>query len=168
MILDIKKADTTRVCEISKVINETWRDCYKGWISAEDLQHYTDMSYRERSTLEGMSNWREYYVMSCDKEIVAICGVEQSRERDLRDGYCTILQLYVLPEYQKIGLGKKLLSHTLREMRKKGYKNALLWTQVINAPARRFYEKIGFVSGITEKGTMFKKPLDIVRYTIEL
>ena len=130
MRIEIKKADTTRVYEISKVINETWQSCYKDMLTAEEM------------------------IMS--------------RESDLVHGYCSILQLYVLPEFQNKGLGKKLLSHTLREMRRKGYKNALLWTQAQNDAARRFYERIGFVSDTKGVGTMFKKPIDIIRYVIEL
>lgn len=168
MRIEIKKADITRIYEISKVINETWRECYKEWLCAEDMRKFTDMKFREDHTLEGMNNGREYYLMTCDNEVVGICGSEQSRESDLLHGYCSILQLYVLPEFQNMGLGKKLLSHTLREMRKKGYKNALLWTQANNAAARRFYERIGFVCDTKGKGTMFKNPIDIVRYVIEL
>ncbi len=168
MRIEIKKADTTRVYEISKVINETWQSCYKDMLTAEDIKKYTDTAFREKHTMEGMNNGREYFLINCDDEVVGICSTEQSRESDLVHGYCSILQLYVLPEFQNKGLGKKLLSHTLREMRRKGYKNALLWTQAQNAAARRFYERIGFVSDTKGVGTMFKKPIDIVRYVIEL
>ena len=74
--------------------------------------------------------------------------------------------LYVLPEWQHKGIGKKLLSHTLRKMRGKGYKSAVLDTAEKNISARKFYEKFGF----TERKTFVSRKFDEVTrviYTID-
>ena len=55
-----------------------------------------------------------------------------------------VILLYVAPEKQRNGNGKKLLMYSLREFRKKGYKGAVLETAELNANARKFYEKFGF------------------------
>lgn len=83
------------------------------------------------------------FVQLVDREPIAFCAV---REGTLRPfvGWAYIKDLYVSPDWQGRGFGKKLLMHTLRTMRSKGYMNAVLDCAEDNAGARRFYEKFGF------------------------
>jgi len=55
-----------------------------------------------------------------------------------REGW--IDHLYIAPEHQRRGLGSRLLGHAMR-----GLPSCRLWTFQCNAPARRFYEKHGFL-----------------------
>lgn len=83
------------------------------------------------------------FVQLIDRVPIAFCTV---RERNIKPfiGYAYIKDLYVLPEWQRKGYGKKLLMHTLRTMRGKGYMNAILETAKDNERARKFYERFGF------------------------
>ncbi len=83
------------------------------------------------------------FVQLIDRAPMAFCAV---RERNIKPfiGYAFIKDLYVLPEWQSKGFGKKLLMHTLRTMRGNGYMNAVLECAEDNARARKFYEKFGF------------------------
>ena len=83
------------------------------------------------------------FVLLWDKEPVAFCAARDCGRKPFL-GYAMISDLYVLPEYQQKGNGRKLLSHTLRRLRADGYLNAMLETADDNAKARRFYEKFGF------------------------
>lgn len=86
---------------------------------------------------------RDIFVMMCDRNIIAYCAAQSCSIKQFND--CVeIKDLYVLPEHQRKGCGKKLLSHTLRKMRVKGYMHAFLYTAENNTNARRFYEKFGF------------------------
>lgn len=85
------------------------------------------------------------FVLLWDKEPVAFCAARDCVRRPFL-GYAMISDLYVLPEYQQRGNGRKLLSHTLRKLRADGYLNAMLETTDDNAKARRFYEKFGFTA----------------------
>lgn len=69
-------------------------------------------------------------------------------------------QLYVLPEWQAQGVGSKLLGHAKR-LRPDGLQ---LWTFASNAPARRFYEDRGFVSGEETDGADNEEHAPDVRY----
>ena len=51
--------------------------------------------------------------------------------------------LYVLPEAQGLGIGKELLRTVGAALRAKGLQAAWLRVLSDNAPARRFYEKLG-------------------------
>ena len=55
------------------------------------------------------------------------------------DGY--IQDLVVLPEYRKLGIGKKIVTTLIRECRKKG----LGWIGLVSQPGcDRFYSDLGF------------------------
>lgn len=74
---------------------------------------------------------------------IAFCAV---RERNTKPflGYAYIKDLYVLPERQGRGIGKKLLTHTLTRIREKGFLHAVLECSESNTGAQRFYERFGF------------------------
>lgn len=86
---------------------------------------------------------RTVFVLLCDKEPVAFCAAKECTRKPFF-GYAVISDLYVLPEYQRKGNGRKLLSHTLRKLKADGYLNVMLETANDNTQARRFYEKFGF------------------------
>lgn len=83
------------------------------------------------------------FVQLIDKEPIAFCAVRECHEKPFV-GYAYIRDLYVMPQWQNKGYGKKLLMHTLRTMRNSGYMNAVLQTADSNSGARRFYERFGF------------------------
>lgn len=83
------------------------------------------------------------FVQLIDREPIAFCAVRECHEKPFV-GYAYIKDLYVLPQWQNKGFGKKLLMHTLRAMRNSGYMNAVLQTSDSNSGARRFYERFGF------------------------
>lgn len=83
------------------------------------------------------------FVQLIDRVPIAFCTVRESNLKPFI-GYAYIKDLYVLPEHQGKGFGKKLLMHTLRTMRGMGYMNAVLETAENNEQARKFYKKFGF------------------------
>ncbi len=92
---------------------------------------------------EFLDDRQSVFVQLIDRVPIAYCAV---RERNIKPfvGYAYIKDLYVRPDWQSKGYGKKLLMHTLRTMRQNGYMNAVLETAEGNEGARRFYEKFGF------------------------
>jgi ribosomal protein S18 acetylase RimI-like enzyme len=53
-----------------------------------------------------------------------------------------IYTLYVLPEFQERGIGRRLLTATFTAMASKGYDHSFLWVLRDN-PSRYFYERVG-------------------------
>lgn len=164
MRIDIRPAALSDVEGMSRVLDKAWRESYKDIFSAERIAAYTG-EYRRRSFTELIESGRDVFVLLADGEVIAVCAARTCAEKPF-EGYAEIMLLYVLPEWQRKGMGKKLLSHTLRKMRGKGYKSAVLDTAEQNAPARRFYEKFGF----TERKTAVSRKFDDVTrviYTID-
>ena len=54
-----------------------------------------------------------------------------------------VYEIYLIPEYQGIGLGRKLFSDALAELRRRSYKGTAVWVLSDNYPAMNFYSNAG-------------------------
>jgi ribosomal protein S18 acetylase RimI-like enzyme len=54
-----------------------------------------------------------------------------------------IYELYLAPEYQGIGLGRRLFSAACSDLARRGLAPVLVWVLADNQPARGFYERLG-------------------------
>lgn len=54
-----------------------------------------------------------------------------------------VFELYLLPEYQGLGFGRRLFEAALAELRRGGYRNAVVWTLKDNDRAIAFYNACG-------------------------
>lgn len=164
MRIDIRPAALPDVEGMSQVLDKAWRENYKDVFSQEQIAAYTG-GYRRESFTRLINDGKDVFVLLCDGEITAVCAAQTCTEKPF-EGYAEIMLLYVLPEWQHKGLGKKLLSHTLRKMRGKGYKSAVLDTAEKNLSARRFYEKFGFAERKTAVSRKFDDVTRVI-YTID-
>ena len=57
-----------------------------------------------------------------------------------------------------------MMQHVLSEMKKDGYNEVMLWVFEKNIPARRFYEKHGFV--FTDKRKEFCNAVEVMYYQV--
>lgn len=72
----------------------------------------------------------------------------------------------VLPEYQGIGLGKRLMEMAMAFFRERGYASAYLWTVDELPVAAALYRRHGFVRTEEKPSTAFGKPLREQRYDL--
>jgi N-acetylglutamate synthase-like GNAT family acetyltransferase len=74
----------------------------------------------------------------------------------------------VLPEYQGIGLGKRLMELFMEFLRRRGYRSAYLWTVNELPVAAALYRRHGFRPTEEKPSTAFGKPLREMRYDLFL
>lgn len=92
-------------------------------------------------------------VAEVDKNVVGYIqghGYESLYQKSLLD----IMALSILPEYQKVGIGKMLITK-IESLAKKNYSGLRLVTRSSRLDAHKFYEKVGFKEQKTQKN--FKK-----------
>lgn len=106
-------------------------------------EHSPRFDSETRYLTELLEERQSVFVQLVDRVPISFCAVKEGTARPFV-GWAYVKDLYVLPEWQSKGYGKKLLMHALRTMRGKGYMNAVLRTSENNSRARRFYEKFGF------------------------
>lgn len=100
----------------------------------------------------------------CDKNVRGFCVCETT---PIPDG-CEITALYIDEGYRGIGLGRKLLSFVLREMRAKNKKTAFLWLDSQNVRAADFFKKIGFECDGKQRHSISAKDGCEMRYRIDI
>ena len=129
----------------ARVHVDSWRSTYAGIVPAEYL---AGLSYRNRESL-----WRDlltadrpgtsYFVAETeDGDIVGFASAGPEREGD-RVYQGELYAIYILEEYQRMGLGHRLFSHVTRGLLADGFNSLLLWVLEDNRHACRFYESLG-------------------------
>ena len=59
---------------------------------------------------------------------------------------CELCRMYRAPQYRGRGLGYRMLEHSVREARERGYKEIYLKTASVLVEAISLYERAGFIT----------------------
>ncbi len=143
----IREARLADAGAIARVHIDTWRTAYAGIIPASFL---AGMSYQAREERwidilavqrPAMSN----FVAEVDRGTVAgFAG--GGPERDGTPTYQgELYAAYLLPQYQRRGLGRSLVTAVAQHLLQHDFISMLVWVLADNHPAHRFYESLGGV-----------------------
>ena len=131
----IEKADINCVNDILQVINISNREMYQ---SITPQEHFKD-PYLSLDKLLQNFNKMIFYVYKCQSEIVAVVALEvESMEVG------KIHSLYVLPQYQKKGIGTALVTYLEKVAQGIGLRKLKLHVGEQAYWATNFYRKSGY------------------------
>jgi ribosomal protein S18 acetylase RimI-like enzyme len=154
----IRRAGIIDAPKVAEIYVETWRDAYPGMLPDRVL---IGMS-RERQ----LRAWRRSICDPAQSVLLA----EETSGLAMGFGSCgatrhpslpfsgEIYTLYVSPDYQRRGVGSMLLTALLRELRRQGYRSAVIWALADN-PSRFFYEAMGGLPVAESAETLWGKRL---------
>lgn len=142
MRIDIRPAVLSDIEGMSRVVDACWKTNFSEFMPHCVIERLTG-EHRRASFSRQFADGAVVYVLLVDGIITALSAGMAFADKPFDDCF-EIVQLYVLPEKQHSGLGKKLLMYTLREARKSGFMSAILETAAENTKARAFYERFGF------------------------
>ena len=133
-----KPADTTALAALHR---DAWRYAYRGIIPGISLERMI--------ARRGPASWRRMHrlgrralVLEFDNRVAGYATFGPCRTRSLaRRG--EIYELYVRPEFQGIGFGKRLFGEARRHLRARGLVGLLVWALAGNDLACRFYMALG-------------------------
>lgn len=141
----IRKAKPEDAYWIAFVNTHTWYETYKWLIPEKILKARVDsINERAEKTREFIETGKNYLVIESleTKEIIWMLIYWPSRNGAYPNSG-EIIAIYVLPQYQKIGLGKKLFLAWISELINLWYSNMIInvlrWNNTIN-----FYKKYGW------------------------
>ena len=90
----------------------------------------------------------------CGTALLEASGIARDRRTDRLVGFSVVTevakrqghlaQIAVLPELQRVGVGRALLSHSLAKLRAAGYETLTLMVSRGNERAQKLYESLGF------------------------
>jgi ribosomal protein S18 acetylase RimI-like enzyme len=139
--ITIRQADPADAPAIARLDVDTWRAAYAGVLSSSYL---VGLSERRRE-----AGWRSVILHEPRDVRVAVdggggllgfgsCGPCRGERRFTGE----VFTLYVGPDWQNHGIGRRLLYALFRRLAAAGYGSAIVWVLRDN-PSRFFYERLG-------------------------
>lgn len=143
----IRPAQQVDAEAISMVHIRTWQHAYADIFPPERLIELSD-TYSARA-----DHWREYLVYSESLPVVYVAETAGAgvvgfagagKQTDPAYGYDGELYvLYILPDFQRMGIGRALFWAAAAALYREGFDSLLLWALVQNRSAQKFYESVG-------------------------
>lgn len=146
MITDrIRVARLEDASTITHVHIESWRTTYKGIVPDDFL---AALSYEQRT-----KTWKQrlrtsdphifmYVAVDEQEQVVGFVNGGKPQQADESEYSGELYAIYLLKEYQELGLGRMLVQKLAESMRHAGMDTMFLWV-VKDNPACYFYESLG-------------------------
>ena len=139
--ISIRRARPEDANDLSGVFDETWREAYQGILPAIALERM--ISRRgPRWWLQTIGRGRPLVVLDVGDNVVGYVAYGRCRDRSLpADG--EIDELYLSPQYQGLGFGKRLFKAVRNDLEDRGAKRVAVWSLSDNERACAFYRRMG-------------------------
>jgi ribosomal protein S18 acetylase RimI-like enzyme len=126
---------------LAEVHREAWRYAYAGIIPGLTLER---MIARRGPTWWGRMHARGFHalVVDCGGTLAGYATLGRGRAPG-RQGSGEIYELYLRPEFQGCGLGRRLFAEARRELARHGLRRLTVWALSENEIACRFYRAMG-------------------------
>jgi aminoglycoside 6'-N-acetyltransferase I len=133
--LEIEQLSINILKQLTELVLEFWRDC----VFEEEFENYKKLIDSEYEVC-----------FLCKQNENYIAFIHVSSRHDYVEGATKlpaayIEGIYVMPNYQKQGIAKKMLSFVENWANEKGYKQLASDTVITNFGSIEFHKKIGFV-----------------------
>ena len=144
----IRPAVAADAAAIGRIYVETWRTTYAGMLPDRVLVGMSEERQRMRWAQWFQRPGAEFALVAHDRGAGSIgfvsCG--PARARPLAPagvkGAGEVFTLYVLPDFQGRGVGRRLLGGAFQGLADRRFGSAVVWVLAAN-PARFFYEALG-------------------------
>ena len=140
-VITIRGAKASDAESIAAVHDAAWRDAYRGIIPGRELEKMV--------ARRGPRWWRtailrgtRLCVLDFDDTIGGYASYGRNRVPSLPFGG-EIFELYLAPEFQGLGFGKRLFKAARRDLAEHGFTSVLVWALSDNDRALAFYERLG-------------------------
>jgi ribosomal protein S18 acetylase RimI-like enzyme len=128
---------------ISRIAHVTWNNTYSDTIALENRKEFLERAYKPENLATAINvpgHW--FYVAQMDGEIIGFGHFLQRYHRT--QPRAELVRLYVLPDYQGLGVGRKILRTGFAALAQAGIEQCIVSVQETNKLARKFYERHGF------------------------
>lgn len=138
----VRPAVPDDAASLAQVFRETWNASYRGLLPDDlfrELPAECTSPYWRQTLVDSGGDLRVFAAADEDDDAVGLAAAGPDRFGE--DGRAEIYTLYVLPGYQRRGLGRRLMGASFRAMRDAGYRSAVVWT-LAHHGSRGFYERL--------------------------
>ncbi|HVG51852.1 MAG TPA: GNAT family N-acetyltransferase, partial [Xanthobacteraceae bacterium] len=140
-LIEIRRAKASDAAAIAVAHDDAWRTTYRGVIPGPELEKLVQR--RGAAWWDGaIRKGSRVSILQFGEEIAGYANYGRNRARSLTyDG--EIYELYLRPEYQGVGFGRRLFTSARRDLAQSGMKSLVLWALSDNEPAVEFYRALG-------------------------
>ena len=131
---------------VKEILLTTWKDTYS-FIPDEDIKIHFE-SFYSKNSLIGMINDPFTKGMLAEVNSVSVGWMKLFEDHINKKLY--VSSLYILPEYQGFGIGKKLLNEAYLIAKEKHFPKVWLGVMKQNIKSLEWYQKLGFIFGKEE------------------
>ena len=141
VLIEIRRARTTDAKSVAEAHDEAWRTAYRGVIPGPELEKL--IARRGSGWWEGaIRKGSRISLLAFGDTIAGYTNYGRNRARSLQfDG--EIYELYLRPEFQGLGFGRRLFTAARRDLAQSGMKSLVIWALSDNEPAVAFYQALG-------------------------
>lgn len=147
MTLVVRPARPDDATAIARVQVATWRTTYRGIVPDEYLDSMEEEPRarygRDVTSRDAEAAGKPFVVVAEDtgRGVVGFAAAGPERRGDPH--FCGELEaIYILQEYQRQGIGRRLVREVVQRLLQRGFNTMLVWVLAEN-PYRRFYEALG-------------------------
>lgn len=129
---------------LAQVQTQSWKSAFQNILPAEELCRLTELN-KAQAMYERVLQKPEIHVsIGCLGSSPQIITAWSRNRAGLGDDSAELICIHALPGSRRRGFGSAMMKQVLAEMRRAGYRSAILWVFSDNRSARCFYEKLGF------------------------
>lgn len=141
ILIEIRRAKSSDATALASTHDEAWRSTYQGIIPGPELDklinrrgaEWWDGAIRKGSRIS---------ILAFGDTIAGYANYGRNRARSLTyDG--EIYELYLRPEFQGLGFGRRLFAAARRDLVQSGIKSLVVWALSDNETATEFYRALG-------------------------
>lgn len=126
---------------VQYILLKTWKESYSSFIPVDDLLAYFNENYTLKMLAEQYSDTKVIGFIAEYDDVIA--GYEKTYYNE-KENRLYVHQLYILPVYQNLGLGKKLIKSAAERAKSLGLDKIWLGVMIKNEPAIAWYKKMGY------------------------
>ncbi len=141
ILIEIRRAKSSDAVALAATHDEAWRGAYRGIIPGLELDKL--INRRGPDWWAGaIRKGSRISILAFGETVAGYVNYGRNRARSLTyDG--EIYELYLRPEFQGLGFGRRLFTAARRDLVQSGIKSLVVWALSDNDPAIEFYRALG-------------------------